>query len=87
MYANFQITNIYNVTENVAALHTFSDKAAGFLIENIKDYFTKLETVDFSENPIFKPLYDQIIWDFSKDTSKLNLAIKNAFREYIASKK
>ncbi|MBH8623141.1 MULTISPECIES: hypothetical protein [Spiroplasma] len=87
MYASFQLSSIYNVSENVAALRTFSDKAVGFLIENIKDYFIKLETVDFSENEIFKPLYNQMIWDFSKDTTELNSTLKNSFKEYIASKK
>ncbi|WP_338964364.1 MULTISPECIES: hypothetical protein [unclassified Spiroplasma] len=77
MYASFQLSSIYNVSENVAALRTFSDKAVGFLIENIKDYFIKLETVDFSENEILKPLYNQMIWDFSKDTTELNSTLKN----------
>ncbi|RUP76656.1 hypothetical protein D6D54_05610 [Spiroplasma poulsonii] len=87
MYASFQVSSIYNVSENVAALQTFSDKAVGFLIENIKDYFMKLETVDFSENEIFKSLYDQMIWDFSKNTTELNSALKNSFKEYITNKK
>ncbi|WP_426605663.1 lipoprotein [Spiroplasma endosymbiont of Glossina fuscipes fuscipes] len=86
MYASFEITNIYNVTENVDTLRAFSDKAVVFLIENIKDYFLELETVDLSENKIFKPLYDQMIWDFSKDTTELNGVLKNSFKEYIASK-
>ncbi|WP_419334536.1 lipoprotein [Spiroplasma endosymbiont of Sarcophaga variegata] len=87
MYANFQISSIYNVAENVSALQVFSDKAVTFLIQNIREYFNKLETVNFSENEIFKPLYDQMIWDFSKNNVALNDTLKNAVKTYIASKK
>ncbi len=87
MYASFEISSIYNVAENVSALQVFSDKAVNFLIQNIKDYFNELESTSFSENEIFKPLYDKMIWDFSKNSVALNDTLKNAVKTYIASKK
>ncbi|WP_253301600.1 lipoprotein [Spiroplasma endosymbiont of Phyllotreta cruciferae] len=87
IYASFGITSIYNVTENVTALHALSDKAVSFLIENIKDYFIKLETVNFGENELFKPLYDQMMWDFGKYTKPLDDIFKTAVKNYIISQK
>ncbi|WHQ36740.1 lipoprotein [Spiroplasma sp. SV19] len=87
MYASFEITSIYNVTENVTALQAFSDKAVNFLIQNIKDYFIKLENVNFGENEIFKTLYSQMIWDFTKNTKPLDDIFKTAIKGYIAEEK
>lgn len=87
LFSSFEISTIYNVTENTTALKVLSDKATTFLVKNIQEYFNKLENADFSTNDIFKPLYDQVQWDFSKKITALDERLKFSFKEYINSKK
>ncbi|WP_004027836.1 hypothetical protein [Spiroplasma melliferum] len=87
LFSSFEISTIYNVTENTTALKVLSDKATTFLVKNIQEYFNKLENADFSTNDIFKPLYDQVQWDFSEKTTALDERLKFSFKEYINSKK
>ncbi len=86
-FSSFEISTIYNVTENTTALKVLSDKATTFLIKNIQEYFNNLENADFSTNDIFKPLYDNVQWDFSEKTTALDERLKFSFKEYINSKK
>ncbi|UZQ29092.1 MAG: lipoprotein [Spiroplasma phoeniceum] len=87
LFSSFEISTIYNVTENTTALKVLSDKATNFLIKNIQKYFKNLENSDFSTNDIFKPLYDNIQWDFSEKNTALDERLKFSFKEYINSKK
>ncbi|UZQ29093.1 MAG: lipoprotein [Spiroplasma phoeniceum] len=87
LFSSFEISTIYNVTENTTALKFLSDKTTTFLIKNIQKYFKKLENSDFSTNDIFKPLYDNIQWDFSEKNKALDERLKFSFKEYIGSKK
>ncbi|WP_101519291.1 lipoprotein [Spiroplasma melliferum] len=87
LFSSFEISTIYNVTENTTALKVLSDKATTFLIKNIQEYFNKLENADFSTNDIFKPLYDKVQWDFSKKITALDERLKFSFKEYLNSKK
>ncbi|WHQ37206.1 lipoprotein [Spiroplasma sp. SV19] len=87
LFLSFELATIYNVTENATALKAISDNTTAFLLKNVKEYFAKLETVNFSENEIFKSLYDKGIWDFSQSSNELNETLKNSFKEYLGSKK
>ncbi|MFJ1522536.1 lipoprotein [Spiroplasma sp. ald] len=87
LFSSFEISTIYNVSENTTVLKLLSDKATTFLIKNIQEYFKKLENADFSKNDIFKPLYDNVQWDFSEKTTALDERLKFSFKEYINSKK
>ncbi|MFW4370816.1 MAG: lipoprotein [Spiroplasma sp. hy2] len=87
LFSSFEISTIYNVSENTTALKVLSDKATTFLIKNIQEYFKNLENADFSTNDIFKPLYDNVQWDFSEKTTALDERLKFSFKEYISSKK
>ncbi|MFW4370815.1 MAG: lipoprotein [Spiroplasma sp. hy2] len=87
LFSSFEISTIYNVSENTTALKVLSDKATTFLIKNIQEYFKNLENADFSKNDIFKPLYDNVQWDFSEKTTALDERLKFSFKEYINSKK
>ncbi|WP_348735961.1 lipoprotein [Spiroplasma endosymbiont of Ammophila pubescens] len=87
LFSSFEISTIYNVTENTTALKVLSDRATTFLIKNIQEYFNNLENADFSTNDIFKPLYDNVQWDFSEKTTALDERLKFSFKEYISSKK
>ncbi len=87
LFIRFDLSTIYNVTENPTALKAISNNTTTFLLENVKEYFTKLETVDFSDNEIFKSLYDKGIWDFSQSSKELDDVLKHSFKEYLASKK
>lgn len=87
LFSKFEISTIYNVTENTTALKVLSDKTTTFLIKNIQKYFKSLENADFSTNDIFKFLYDSVQWDFSKKNTVLDERLKFSFKQYISNKK
>ncbi|AOX43751.1 hypothetical protein S100390_v1c04080 [Spiroplasma sp. NBRC 100390] len=83
MFSEFEISTVYNVTENPSALQTLSSEATKFLLKKLQRYFKDLENVDFSTNKVFKSLYEQVQWDFSKKIDVLNDTLKKSLKQYI----
>lgn len=60
IFSSFEISVVYNVTENPSVLKELSSKATKSLLQKLKEYFHNLENVDFSTSDIFKTLYEEV---------------------------
>lgn len=85
IFSSFEISVVYNVTENPSVLKELSSKATKSLLQKLKEYFHNLENVDFSTSDIFKTLYEEVQWDFSENIKVLDDTLKKSLKKFTSN--